>query len=323
MLVYFIRRLFQAFLVLLIVMMITFTLPYFQTHGILGPAYSVLGTKSTPANVAIWGAQHGMNHPYIVRFWTFITQVFLHFNLGNSYKLNMSVWQAIQLYVPRTIWLAFFSLVLTMVIAIPLGMFQALHRNSVSDYVATGSSFILYAIPLFLLCMLSIEFLSFHTLHLPSSPPQGVAPWAIFTDPKGFLLPVGCLTLASVAGVSSFMRSPILEVMVQDYIRTAKAKGCSTRRIVLRHAFRNALGPVVVILGLYLPALIGGALIVESVFNYSGLGLETVNAAINLDLPIVLGITFFVAILTVLGNLFADIVLGLINPRIRLEGADR
>jgi peptide/nickel transport system permease protein len=147
-----------------------------------------------------------------------------------------------------------------------------------------------------------------------------VAPWAIFTDPVGFILPVACLTLLGVAGVSRFMRGTVLEVLVQDYIRTAKAKGASNKRVLFKHAFRNALGPIVTILGLSLPALFGGALIIESVFNYSGLGMQTVNAATNLDVPTVLGITLLVSIFTLLGNLVADIMLGVVNPRIRVEG---
>jgi peptide/nickel transport system permease protein len=134
---------------------------------------------------------------------------------------------------------------------------------------------------------------------------------------------VACLTLLSVAGLSRFMRGTVLEVMVQDYIRSARAKGCSNRRTLFRHAFRNALGPIITILGLSLPALFGGALIVESVFNYAGIGIITVTAAINLDIPIVLGITLLVAIFTLLGNLLADVALGIVNPRIRIEGTAR
>lgn len=321
MLTYLLRRLAQSALVLLIVLLITFTLPYFQNHGIYGPAYAILGTHATPFNVAQWGARNGMNHPYLVRFWTYLTQLIFHGNLGQSYKQNMSVWGLIGLYVPRTIWLALSSLILTVLIAIPLGIAQASRRNTVFDYTATGTAFILYAIPSFLLCMLALNLFSFHTLHLPSSPPSGVSPWAMFTDPKGFILPVGCLTLLSLAGLSRFMRGTVLEVMVQDYIRTAKAKGCSSRRVLYRHAFRNALGPIVTILGLSIPGLLGGALIIESVFNYGGLGIQTVAAATNLDIPVVLGITLLVAILTLLGNLVADVSLGLVNPRIRIEGA--
>src|SRR5450759_4164357 len=114
-------------------MLVTFTLPYFQTHGILAPAYAVLGTHATPQNVAHWAAQNGMNRAYLLRFWTYVTQVFFHFNLGHSYKQNMSVWGIISLYVPRTIWLALSSLVLTVFIAIPLGIIQASRRNTVFD----------------------------------------------------------------------------------------------------------------------------------------------------------------------------------------------
>ena len=304
-------------------MLLTFTLPYFQKHGTLAPAYAVLGTKASPGNVVRWGIQNGMNHPYLVRFWTYVTQVFFHFNLGHSYKENLSVWGIIALYVPRTIWLALTSLILTIIIAIPLGIFQASKRNTAFDYTATGTAFVLYAMPAFLLCMLALDAFSYHWPHLPASPPEGVSPWAMFTSPVGFLLPVGCLTALSVAGLSRFMRGTVLEVLVQDYVRTARAKGCSQLRTLFKHTFRNALGPIIVILGLYLPALFGGALIIESVFNYSGLGIQTVFAATNLDVPTVLGITLLVAILTLTGNLLADIGLGIANPRIRIEGAGR
>jgi len=317
---YVIRRIVQSILVLLIVMLVTFSLPYFQDHGIYGPAYAVLGTHATPANVRIWGIQHGLNHPYVVRFVTYVGQVFFHFNLGHSYKQNMSVWQIISLYVPRTIWLALTSLILTAIIAIPLGIAQASRRNTRFDYTATGTAFILYGVPAFLLCQLMLVIFSFHTIHLPSSPPQGVAPWAIFTDPKGFILPVAALTLLSLAFLSRFMRGTVLDVLVQDYMRTAKAKGCSNRRMLAKHAFRNAMGPIVTILGLSIPGLLGGALIIESVFNYGGLGIQTVTAAQNLDVPVILGITLLISILTLAGNLIADIMLGVVNPRVRIEG---
>ena len=320
MLQYIIRRIIQSFIVLLIVMLFTFTLPYLQPHGIVAPAYSVLGAQATPARVATWAAQNGMNHPYLARLWTYLTQVFFHLNLGVSFKQNMSVRSIIALYVPRTIWLAASALIFTVLIAIPLGMYQAAHRNTTVDYAATGSAFILYAMPSFLLSLLVLDAFSFHWPHLPSSPPSGIAPWAMFTDPVGFILPVGVLTLLSVAGISRFMRGTVLEVLVQDYVRTARAKGCSNRRVLFRHAFRNALGPIVVLLGLSIPALFGGALIVESVFNYQGLGIETVNAATNLDINVVLGITILVTITTLLGNLMADVALGFINPQIRIEG---
>jgi peptide/nickel transport system permease protein len=315
------RRLGQSLIVLLIILVLTFSLPYFQPHGILSPAYSVLGARSSPQNVHVWAVQHGLMQPYFTRLLNYIDQLVFHLSLGHSYIQSLSVNSIINLYVPRTVWLALSSLILTVIIAIPLGIFQASRRNTVVDYAATGTAFVLYAIPAFLLCMLVIDAFGFHWPHLPISPPSGVAPWAIFTDPKAFILPVGCLTLLSVAGLSRFMRGTILEVMVQDYVRTARAKGCSSKRVLWRHAFRNALGPIVTILGLSIPALFGGALIIEDVFNYAGLGVQTINAAITFDVPTVLGITVLVAIFTLLGNLMADVALGLIDPRIRIEGA--
>src|SRR5271154_3168751 len=260
-------------------MLITFTLPYFEVGGILAPAYGVLGTHANPHTIHIWGVQHGLFRPYLVRFWEYLDQVFIHFNLGHSYKQNLSVWSIISLYVPRTLWLALSSLILTVVIALPLGIYQASKRNTVVDYVATGTAFVLYGIPAFLLGILVLQFFSFGWPHLPASPPQGVAPWAMFTDPRGFILPVITLTLLSIAFLSRFMRSAVLEVLVQDYVRSAIAKGCSKRRMLIHHAFRNALGPIVIILGLYFPGLLGGAVVIEAVFNYSGLGIQVVNAA--------------------------------------------
>jgi len=317
---YVLRRLVQSIIVLLVVMLITFTLPYFEPNGILGPAYIVLGTHATPQTIHLWGLQNGMDHSYPVRFWNYIDQVFFHFNLGHSYKQNLSVWNIISLYVPRTIWLALSSLILTVLIAIPLGIYQASRRNSSFDYIATGTAFVLYGIPAFLLGILMLQFFSFGVVHLPASPPGGVAPWAMFTNPAGFILPVLTLTLLSIAFLSRFMRSAVLEVLVQDYIRTARAKGCSRRQVLFSHSFRNALGPIIIILGLYLPALLGGAVVIESVFNYSGLGIQIITAATTLDIPTVLGITLLVSVLTLAGNLIADIMLGVVNPRIRIQG---
>lgn len=320
---YILRRLGQSVVVLLIVIVITFSLPYFQPHGILAPAYAVLGARSTPYNVHVWAFQHGLLESYWTRLYQYIFQLVFHFNLGYSYKQELSVRTIIALYVPRTVWLALSALILTVIIAVPLGIFQASRRNTAVDYAATGTAFVLYAIPTFLLCLLAIEFFGFHSFHLPISPPEGIAPWAIFTDPKSFILPVGCLTLLSVAGISRFMRGTVLEVLVQDYVRTARAKGCSPLRVLWRHSLRNALGPIVTILGLSIPALFGGALIVEYVFNYSGLGLQTLNAALSFDVPIVLGITILVSIFTLLGNLAADVALGLIDPRLRIQGGSK
>jgi peptide/nickel transport system permease protein len=323
MLNYVLRRVLHGVFVLLAVLLITFSLPYFQTHGTRAICWQILHEHATLAGVAVCAKRYGLDASYLSRFITYVGQVLFHFNLGHSYVQNMSVNQALSLYIPRTIWLALVSLVLAIVVAIPLGVAQAWRRNSTFDYSATGVVFILYAMPAFLLCILAIDAFSIHWLHLQAAPPDTVAPWAMFTDPSAFILPVLCLTALSVAGLSRFMRSSVLDVLVQEYTRTAKAKGCSTRRVLFRHTMRNALGPIVVIIGLFIPTLLGGALIVEEVFNYPGMGYETVNAAQALDLPIIMGVVIIATLMTVGGNLLADLGLVMINPRIRIEGSAR
>ena len=319
MLAYIVRRLIQSFVVFVIVMLITFALPYFEPGGILAPAYIALGNHATPQAVHQFGVQNGYFHPFFVRFWDYFLQVVVHFNLGYSWKFTEPVWTLIGTFVPRTIWLATLALLLTVVIALPVGVFQASRRNTIFDYSMTNFLFVLYGVPAFLLSLFMINWFVFSTFHL-QLPPTGGSSLQIFTDPGAFAVPVVTLAILNLAFFSRFMRSAVLDVLVQDYIRTAKAKVGSQRRILFRHAFRNALGPIIVILGLSIPGLFGGALIIEEVFNYEGVGYATVQSAQYKDIPTVLGITLLITTFTLLGNLLADIMLGVVNPRIRVEG---
>lgn len=323
MLAYTVRRLFAGFLVLLFVIWFTFTLTYFQPDGALAPAYTLCRQHLTKACLNGYINQYGLSKPYLVRLWDYVFGVFVHFNLGTSFVQNNSVSGLLGVDIPRTFWIAFFSLALAIVIAVPLGIYQAWRRNSPADYIATAGSFTLYAIPAYVLGFVLLDIFSYHLGWLPPSPPSNVNAWAIFTDPAGFILPIVTLTALSVAGMSRYMRSQVLDVLVQDYIRTAKAKGCDPRRVLYRHTMRNALGPIVIIIGLSVPVLFSGALIVELLFNYVGLGYETWYAANNGDVYTVLGVTIIVTAATVICNLAADIGLGIINPRVRIEGRDR
>lgn len=320
MLSYLIRRIGQGLLVLIAVIWFTFTLSYLQPEGADAPAYILCGTHQSRACLNDYITQFGLNKPYFERLWSYLVGVFTHFNLGTSFRPTRPVASILAIYIPRTLSLAAIALVLATVIALPVGIYQAWRRNSGLDYAATGTAFVLYSVPAFVFGYLLLDAFSFHTLHLPDSPPLGVDAFAIFSQPSGFILPIVTLTALSVAGLSRFMRSQVLDVLVQDYIRTARAKGIGTAGVLFRHTMRNALGPIVVIIGLSIPALLSGALIVEEVFNYQGLGYETVYAANNLDLYTVLGITVVVTMATVAGNILADIGLVVINPRVRIEG---
>lgn len=318
---YLIRRVLYGAFVVVFVIWFTFTLSYAQPQGALTPAYILCGTHQTRACLDHYIAQYGLAHPYINRLWSYLEGVIVHFNLGYSFKQTNTVSGLLAVYIPRTFWIAFVSLLLATIVAVPLGVVQAWRRNSGFDYVATGAGFFFYSVPPFVLGFVLLDWLSYHWGVFPPSPPQGVAPWALFVSPRGFVLPVVTLTVTSIAGMSRYMRSSVLDVLVQDYIRTAKAKGCRPRAILFRHTLRNAMAPILVIIGLSVPLLLSGALIVEDLFNYQGIGYETLYAASQDDIYTVLGITIVVTVATVLGNLIADIALGVVNPRVRIEAA--
>jgi peptide/nickel transport system permease protein len=209
------------------------------------------------------------------------------------------------------------SLILSLLIAIPVGIAQAVKRNSAIDYANTGVAFVLYSMPTYAVALLLIQLLAI-TFHVfPAEAPQGSSVSAMLADPSALVLPILSLTLVSYAYFSRYMRSSAIDTLAQDYIRTARAKGLPERLVLLRHLLRNSLGAVVTLVGLSMPFIITGTLIVEQVFNYPGVGLEYFNAAISNDYGVMLGITVLVGFITVLGNLMADIGYAVLDPRIR------
>jgi peptide/nickel transport system permease protein len=203
-------------------------------------------------------------------------------------------------------------------VAIPIGVSQAVRRNSFYDYAMTGVSFFLYAIPAFLIATLLIIWFSFDLGWFPSSVPTSAGLWSIITDPRTFVLPIVSLAALTIAAYSRYIRSSVLDTLAEDYIRTARAKGAGSRRVLYGHALRNALLPLLTLIGLTLPAIVGGAVIIEDVFNYPGMGLLTVQAANNDDIPLVLGTTLVLTVATVVGSLIADLLYAVADPRIRL-----
>ena len=284
-----------------------------------GQARAALGPRATPSQISNFNIINGYNQPLWVQYWHYLLGL-LKGNLGYSYQNNQAVTSLIAQRLPKTLVLLSVSTILALFIAIPLGMSQAVRRNSVYDYTVTATSFILYAFPAFLLGELLILFFSFNLNWFPSQPPSTASAWALFSDPRAFVLPVFTLAALTIAGFSRFMRSSVLDTLTEDYIRTAKAKGGSPRRVLYGHALRNALLPILTLIGLTLPAIVGGALIVEDIFNYPGMGLLTVQAASNDDIPLILGTTLVATVATVLGSLFADVLYAAADPRIRLSG---
>jgi peptide/nickel transport system permease protein len=314
MLAYLMRRLITSIIVVFGVSIFIFVL----LHAVYpSPARDVIGLRATQYDVNVWNKQHGYDDPVIVQYLRYMGNV-LTGNLGFSYVENQSVWDLLKERTPRSVYLSGISLVLAVVIAIPLGIFQAVKRNSIGDNVATSLAFITYSMPSFFLGLILIQVFAFSFPILGYEASQSNNVFSIIGDWHDMTLPIATLTLVSVAAYSRYMRSSSMDVLAQDYIKVARAKGLPERLIMLRHLVRNASLPMVTLIGLSLPLLLAGNLITEELFNYNGLGLLFFESLNKVDYPVLLAYTLAGAVLVVVGNLVADIALTVADPRIRL-----
>jgi peptide/nickel transport system permease protein len=312
-----IRRIVQAIVVVLGVIIIVFLLGKLIPGG---EAAAALGPRRSPAQVAHFNLVNGLDLPIYDQFWRYLWGLF-HLNLGYSFKSNEGVKELISQRLPKTLTLVGVSTFVALVIAVPLGILQVVKRYTVLDYSLTAGSFLFYAMPPFFLGFLLLLYFSFDLHLFPVSPPINSSATTIFTDPRAFVLPVITLAAITIASFSRYMRSSMMDALTQDYVRTARAKGASNNRVLYGHALRNALIPILTLIGLSLPAVASGALITETVFNYAGMGLLTVTAAENNDIPTVLGTTLVITIFTVAGSLLADVLYAVADPRIRFGSA--
>jgi peptide/nickel transport system permease protein len=314
MIAYIIRRTGTSIVVLLGVSVFIF----FLLHKIYpSPAIDVLGPRASPPAIARWNLDNGFDDPFIVQYLHYIQQL-LHGNLGYSFKLNQSVAALFQERWARSAYLSGISLLLAVLIAIPLGIFQAVRRNTIGDNVATTLAFITYAMPDFFLYLIAIQLLALSFPIFSFEASQSTSVWVVMGDWHSMALPIFSLTLLIVAGYSRYMRSTAMDTLAQDYIKAAWAKGLPERLVLLRHLVRNASLPMVTLIGLSIPALLAGNLIAEVVFNYNGLGLLFFNSLGTADYQVLLAYTLIGAVLTIAGNLMADIALTVADPRIRI-----
>jgi peptide/nickel transport system permease protein len=314
MITYLIRRIITSIIVVIGVSIFIFLLLHAAYPS---PARDVLGLKASPAAIAAWNKANGYDNPVIVQYLSYVGKL-LHGNLGYSYVENQSVLALFQERVARSAYLSGISLVIAVLIALPLGVFQAVKRNSIGDNVATSAAFILYSMPSFFLGLILIQIfaLSFPILNFEAS--QSTNVFYVIGDWYSMTLPIFTLALITVASFSRYMRSSSIDVLAQDYIKVARAKGLPERLVLMRHLVRNASLPMVTLIGLSLPGLLAGNLITESLFNYPGLGLLFFESLSKVDYPVMLAYTLVGAVLVVVGNLIADIALTVADPRIRL-----
>ena len=311
---YLLRRIGTSIIVLIGISIFIFLL----LHAIFpSPARVVLGLRASGAAVAAWNKQNGFDDPVIVQYLMYMNHL-LHGNFGYSYAENQTVASLFAERLARSIYLSGISLLIAILIALPLGIFQAVKRNSLGDNIATSLAFILYSMPVFFLGLILIQVfaLSFPIFNFEAS--QSTNVWVVIGDWHSMFLPVLTLVLLTVANFSRYMRSSSIDVLAQDYIKVARAKGLPERLVLSRHMVRNASLPMITLIGLFLPALLAGNLIVETLFNYQGLGLLFYNSLGKEDYPVMLAYTLLGAVFVLLGNLVADIALTVADPRIRL-----
>jgi peptide/nickel transport system permease protein len=302
---YLIRRILQAILVTFFVTVITLFLVHLFPGG---PIRALLGPKASPAEVAYYNKLYGYNRPFYVQYGKWIWAI-LHGNMGYSVKLNENVSTLIGQYLPKTAILVALGLAVSLLFGVPLGVYQAVKRYTVGDYVLTGVALFGYATPTFLVGLFLIEWFAIDVHVFPSS--------AVLSNPVSLVLPVISYAFVLYALWSRYMRSSVMDNLVQEYVRTARAKGASERRVLWLHVFRNSLLSIVTLLGLSIPSMVAGALFVEVVFNYPGMGYQFYQAALADDVPTMLGFTLVATLATIIGNLLADVSYAVLDPRVR------
>jgi peptide/nickel transport system permease protein len=311
---YVIRRVAASIVTVFGIALLTFILLHAVSPS---PGRALLGDRASPAAVNSFNRLHGYDRSIWTQFFSYIGQLFQG-NLGYSYKLNQTVDSLLAENAARSAWLSGSSLFLSILIAVPLGIFQAVKRNSIADQALTTATFATYSIPQNFLGLIVIGLFALDLGWFPTEASQSESLFSYITDIHAMFLPIMVLTLTSVAGYSRYMRSSALDALAQDYIRLARAKGLRESAVLRRHLVRNASLSMITLIGLSIPALLGGNLIVENLFNSHGLGLLFINELNNEDYPTVIALVLIGGVLTVIGNFIADIALSVADPRIRI-----
>lgn len=278
----------------------------------------------TPADLARIEENLGLNEPWYTRYFIWLGDV-LRGDLGDSLVNYSPVWYRVQTALPNTLILAGTSLTMAILFSIPLGVLSAVKRNSLFDRVVTVFTTAFNSVPSIWLGLLAIILFSvqFQKWGLPALPTGGVqdlrSGGGFWDRVEHLILPSTLIALVSLAGWTRYIRGSMLEVIRQDYVRTAQAKGLKNRAVLMGHGFRNAMLPLVTLVGLTIPDVFGGALIIENVFGYQGMGRLTVESLQQNDYTISMACVMLFAVLTLIGNLVADVLYGVMDPRVRYD----
>jgi peptide/nickel transport system permease protein len=301
---YILKRLLMMFWVVLGISFIIFVIMNL-TPG--NPAQLILGQSATPEQIAKLEKELGLDAPFFVRYFRIIINA-IKGDFGQSYQTRLPVFQEIMARFPTTFKLASIAMFIAMAIGIPIGVISAVKQYSLIDAASMVSALLFASIPSFVMGLILMLIFS---LNLRWFPATGISSW------KSFVLPAVTLSTATMATLVRMTRSTMLEVIKQDYIRTSRAKGATEKSVILRHSLRNALLPIITIVGVDFGYLLGGTVVIESVFAISGMGTLLINAIRMKDTPTVMATVMFVTLAYSFVNLAVDIMYAFIDPRIK------
>jgi peptide/nickel transport system permease protein len=315
---YIIRRVGWMFVLLALVSAVTFLIFYALPSA--DPAVLRAGRQASPELVAQIRERLGLGDPLYVQYWTYMRDVVLHFDFGFSYQSGENVREAIVSRLPATISMTVGALVIWLAAALPIGVVSAVRRRSLLDRVTMGGALLAISAPVYWLALVSLYLFAKDIGAIPIF--DGANTYVGITeDPVqwfgSLLLPWLVLAAGFAAFYARLLRSNLVEVMGEDYIRTARAKGVPERRVVWHHGVRAAITPIVTVLGLDIGVLLGGSILTESVFNIPGIGRYAFEAIQSADLPAIQGTVLFAAFFIVVANLVVDIAYAFLDPRVR------
>lgn len=281
------------------------------------PLEMMLGPKTTEAALEAKAIQLGLDKPFYVQYFLWLKNVFQG-NLGYSLKSYQPVSQIIGSHLGPTLLLMGTSMLVGLGFAIPIGIYSAIHRYTKRDYALVTMSFFGTSIPSFFLSLIFIYIFTVRMGWLPSSGIRTAGAEGGAADLiKHMVMPVLVLAISIAGSNIRYVRGAVLEILQKDYVRTARSKGIGRFLTINKHALRNALIPIITVIGMQIPTLFGGAVIVEQVFSWPGLGLITMNAIMGRDYPVIMGVALLTAVVVLLANLITDIIYALVDPTIQ------
>ena len=308
----------------LIVVAVVTTISFFIIRSAPGDPFAYDNPRITPAIRAQLRAEHGYDKPLPQQFALYIWAL-AHGDLGYSVSKQGPVSRSIAETLPRTLALTGLSLVLSLLLGVIIGTLQAARRDGWFDRLSSGFLLFFYSLPDFWGALMALLVFAQWWQLFPAggmveeAVHDYLAPWPAFLDRlRHLVLPVASFTLLTLAGIARYQRAAMLEVLPSDFVRTARAKGVPERSILWRHALRTGLTPIITLLGILFPALLGGVLFIEKVFQWPGMGLLAANAIIALDYDLVTATVIVGSLMVIVGNLFADFLHAVLDPRVRV-----